>query len=189
MVCFSVSLQITSKLENQCISKNLEEVSIFMILQRNTSVSPKGLTWCCSHASQQLAGAKVCRNRTCPKLNSLPSPPQTAAFLFRAPVCQVSLITGLGAASPLPISNQPQNLVTTKSEMSRWPASLLPPPAFLCLASSVETLPLCPSLSLVFPPHASSLKCGSDRCVPHFKSLAGYPLPIEGKIETPIHGA
>lgn len=159
MVCFSVSLQITSKFENRRISKNLEEASIFMILQRNPSVSPKGLAWFRFHASQQLAGAKVCRNRTCPQLNSLLSLHRPAAFLFRAPACQLSLITSLGASSSLPISSQLQNPVTSKSEMSRRPTSFLPP----LPSSALHHLPLCPSLSLVFPPHASSLKCGSDR--------------------------
>lgn len=136
---------------NACL-RNLRK---FMILQRNIC-DPKGSD--VVSLSCQLAGAEVCRSLTCPKPNSLPPLHRPAALLFRAPTCQVSLITSLGASSSILISNQPQNPVTSKSEMSRQQASLLPPPAFLCLASSVEALSLCSFLSLVFPPHGYSLK-------------------------------
>lgn len=110
--------------------------------------------------------------------------PSTDLLLFYSehlPAKSLSLqASEIFSLSPPPISPRSCQF---KSEMSRRPTSLLPPPAFFCLASSDEALPSCPSL-LVFPPCASSLKCGSDHCFPHFTSLAGYPPPIEGKIET-----
>ena len=91
--------------------------------------------------------------------------------------------------SCLPLSSQPQSFVTCRSEVSRYPGPRPPPP----VPGRPLTYIICPSsafLPLVFLPYGNSLKCRSDYVFLTLKvrkSLAGYLLPIEDKIENPLH--
>lgn len=229
-----------------------------MTLQRIISVSPKGLQWSNCHASQQLADAKIWRNLTCLKRNSLPS---LHIICFSVQSTNLPSLSHYKPGSrlpllfPSPISHKILSLVSQECLGTLLLLPLLvPSPDFhhlskLCFpALSLSTLWwwffkkcrsnylfltlkvwLAPWLSVLpgterspvpFPVrvHAQvwGLISGRGACrvgaqidvflslIPsslslsysikkHIlknclkKSLAGYPLPIEDKIETPIH--
>lgn len=86
----------------------------------------------------------------------------------------------------LPLLSQSPVSHKTLSLLNQKCLSILPLSPLCCLPL---TCILCQSrapLPLVFPPRGGdSLKCRSDHFAPNVKSLAGYALLIEDRIETP----
>lgn len=85
----------------------------------------------------------------------------------------------------LPLLSQSPISHKTLSLLNQKCLSILPLSPLCCLPL---TCILCQSrapLPLVFPPCGNSLKYRSDHFAPNFKSLAGYALLIEDRIETP----
>ena len=131
-------------------------------------------------------------NLTCLRLNSSPSLHITVFSVQSTDLPGLSHYKS-GSCFPLvslsPVSHKALSLVGQKCLGTLVPGPRPPPP----VPGRPLTYIICPSsafLPLVFLPYGNSLKCRSDYVFLTLKvrkSLAGYLLPIEDKIENTLH--